>query len=79
MGELTISTFLSLDGVMQAPGGPTENPSGGFLHGGWLVRYFDDGVGAAMTEVFTKVDAFLLGGTTYDIFAGYWPNVQSRR
>ena len=62
---------------MQAPGGPTEDPSGGFLHGGWLVPYFDDGVGAAITEVFTKVDAFLLGRTTYDIFAGYWPNVPS--
>ena len=77
MGELTISTFLSLDGVMQGPGGPTEDPSGGFTLGGWLVPYFDDGVGAAMTEIFTKVDAFLLGRTTYDIFAGYWPNVPS--
>jgi len=62
MGELTISTFLSLDGVMQAPGGPTEDPSGGFTLGGWLVPFFDDGVGAAMTEIFTKVDAFCSGG-----------------
>src|SRR3989337_4143479 len=75
MAELTLTTFLKLDGVMQAPGCPTEDPSGGFAHGGWLVPHFDADMGTAMTEIFSKVDAFLLGRTTYDIFSAYWPNV----
>jgi len=75
MAELTITTFLSLDGVMQAPGGPEEDESGNFPHGGWLVPHADDDMGKTMVEIFAKADAFLLGRTTYDIFSAYWPRV----
>jgi dihydrofolate reductase len=75
MAELIITTFLSLDGVMQAPGGPGEDGSGNFPHGGWLVPHADADMGKIMTEIFSKADAFLLGRTTYDIFSGYWPRI----
>ena len=75
MAELTLTTFLSLDGVMQAPGAPKEDPSGNFPYGGWLVPHFDADMGKFMMDIFTKADAFLLGRTTYDIFAAHWPRV----
>lgn len=73
--QLTLTTFLTLDGVMQGPGGPDEDRGGGFDLGGWLPPHFDDAVGAYMDEIFDRVDAFLLGRHTYDIFAAFWPQV----
>lgn len=75
MADLTLTTFLTLDGVMQAPGGPGEDPSGGFPHEGWLFPHADADMGMTMVEIFSKADAFLLGRKTYDIFAGHWPRV----
>ncbi|QEU90829.1 dihydrofolate reductase family protein [Streptomyces kanamyceticus] len=73
--KLTFTQFLTLDGVIQAPGGPEEDRSSGFEHGGWSVPYGDDDFGAFVTEVFDRADAFLLGRGTYEIFAGYWPKM----
>jgi dihydrofolate reductase len=74
-GKLTVTTFLSLDGVMQAPGAPDEDRSGNFRHGGWLVPYADADMERIVTDVFAKTDAFLLGRKTYEIFAAHWPRV----
>ncbi|TXS16101.1 dihydrofolate reductase [Streptomyces sp. ms191] len=70
---LSLTQFLSLDGVHQAPGGPQEDPSGGFGQGGWSVPYGDEDFGRFMAGVFERPTAFLLGRRTYEIFAGYWP------
>ena len=73
MRELVVSTFVSLDGVAQAPGGPEEDASGGFTLGGWTVPHFDDAVGAFMGDLMGKPFDLVLGRKTYDIFAGFWP------
>ncbi|HWH27430.1 MAG TPA: dihydrofolate reductase family protein [Mycobacteriales bacterium] len=74
MRRLVVSTFVTLDGVMQAPGGPEEDDGGGFPFGGWTVPYFDESVGAFMDELMGKPFDLVLGRKTYDIFAGYWPH-----
>jgi dihydrofolate reductase len=74
MRKLIVSTFLTLDGVMQAPGGPGEDDSGGFEHGGWSVNYWDDLMGQVMDEAFSVPFDLMLGRRTYEIFATYWPN-----
>ncbi|WP_458205130.1 dihydrofolate reductase family protein [Haladaptatus sp. NG-SE-30] len=76
-GKLVVGTFLTLDGVMQAPGGPEEDRDGGFEHGGWSVNYWDEQMGEIMEDQFAETDALLLGRETYEIFAAHWPNVDS--
>jgi hypothetical protein len=67
-------TFVAMDSVMQAPGDPDEDRDGGFEHGGWLVPYFDDKMGAIMDDWVDLAGGFLLGRRTYEIFAASWPN-----
>jgi dihydrofolate reductase len=74
MRRLIVSTFLTLDGVMQAPGGPDEDESSGFGHGGWSVNYWDEQMGEVMGEAMSTPFDLVLGRKTYDIFAAYWPN-----
>ena len=74
MRKLIVSTFLTLDGVMQAPGGPGEDESGGFALGGWSVNYWDEQMGQVMTEAMSAPFDLVLGRKTYDIFAAYWPH-----
>ncbi|MGE5042011.1 MAG: dihydrofolate reductase family protein [Candidatus Levyibacteriota bacterium] len=73
MRKIILLEFLSLDGVMQAPGGPEEDTSGGFAYGGWTFPYFDDYAGKIMEEQMKGEYDLLLGRKTYDIFAAYWP------
>lgn len=74
MRKLITAAFVSLDGVMQAPGGPSEDPTGGFAHGGWVVPYADEGFGKEVDDLFFTRDCdLLLGRKTYEIFAAYWP------
>src|SRR5215469_1903818 len=75
MRRLTVATFTSLDGVMQAPGGPQEDPTGGFKFGGWTFPHFDPELGGAMGEIFGRPFDLLLGRKTYDIFAAHWPYI----
>jgi dihydrofolate reductase len=72
MRKVIVLSFISLDGVMQAPGGPEEDTSGGFEYGGWSFPYFDEFSGNVMAEQMKSAD-LLLGRKTFDIFAGYWP------
>jgi dihydrofolate reductase len=74
MRKLILSTFLTLDGVMQAPGGPGEDDSGGFAHGGWSVNYWDEQMEQVMGEAVSTPFDLVLGRKTYDIFAGHWPD-----
>ena len=73
MRKLIVQTFVTLDGVMQAPGGPGEDDDGGFKHGGWSVTYWDDQMGEVMNEATSKPFAMVLGRKTYDILSSYWP------
>lgn len=77
MRKIIVLTFVSLDGVMQAPGGPQEDTDGGFKYGGWVFPYFDERAGALMGEQMASTRALLLGRRTYDIFASYWPAHES--
>jgi dihydrofolate reductase len=74
MRKLVVVEFLSLDGVMQAPGDPNEDTEGGFQHGGWQRPYFDDVLGSSSAEGMAATDAYLFGRKTYEIMASFWPN-----
>ena len=73
MRKIVAAAFVSLDGVMQAPGGPTEDPTGGFGEGGWLFKIWDEGIEETLGSLFSGEYDLLLGRRTYDIFAAYWP------
>ena len=75
MRQLVVGTFLTVDGVMQAPGGPDEDREGGFGHGGWSVNYWDEFMGQTIVELTQQAGALLLGRKTYDIFVASWPKV----
>lgn len=76
MRRVIAGAFVSLDGVMQGPGGPQEDPTGGFTHGGWTVNYWDETMGPFMAAMFAKPFDLLLGRKTYEIFAAHWPFVE---
>lgn len=73
MRKIIVLSFITLDGVMQAPGGPEEDTSGGFKYGGWVVPYFDEFGGEIMAEQMSRQSDLLLGRKTFEIFASYWP------
>ena len=73
MRKIIVGAFVSMDGVMQAPGGPTEDPTKGFKHGGWVTPYFDQEFGEEVDRVFNEKFDLLLGRKTYEIFAAHWP------
>jgi dihydrofolate reductase len=75
MRKLVVGTFVTVDGVMQAPGGPDEDREGGFEHGGWSFHYWDDVMGQLIVEWTLQAGALLLGRKTYEIFAAHWPRV----
>ena len=77
MRKIRIIEHISLDGVIQAPGGPSEDGDGAYKHGGWAVPHFDPAVGEAIDAAHGKNFDLLLGRRTYDIFAGYWPKIQN--
>src|SRR6266704_4148698 len=79
MGQLIVSEFVTLDGVMQAPGGPEEDTEGGFKHGGWQAPLLDEESLRLITRDIGRMDALLLGRKTYDIFAAYWPKATTDR
>lgn len=74
MRKIIVLSFVSLDGVMQGPGGPTEDTSGSFTYGGWTVPYFDEFLGEIMTEQMSRPFDLLLGRNTFEVFASYWPH-----
>ena len=76
MRDLVVLSFVTLDSVMQAPGGPEEDPAGGFEHGGWAVGYWDDELGAAMGASMAPPFDLVLGRKTYEIFAAHWPHTE---
>jgi dihydrofolate reductase len=75
MRKLVVTTFMTLDGVMQAPGGPEEDPDGGFEHGGWSVGYWDERMGELALEIHLAAGGVLFGRKTYEILGSYWPRV----
>jgi dihydrofolate reductase len=77
MRKIIVLTFLSLDGVMQAPGGPEEDTSGGFRYGGWTINYFDEFLGKVMAKQMKEPFDLLLGRKTYELFAAYWPHANA--
>jgi len=77
MRNLAVLTFVTLDGVMQAPGHPDEDPSGGFAHGGWSVNFWDEVMAQVMEEAMAAPYDLLLGRKTYQIFAGHWPHIDN--
>jgi dihydrofolate reductase len=77
MRKVVVLSFITLDGVMQAPGGPEEDPTGGFKYGGWVAGYFDDFLGKVMDKQLGKPFDLLLGRKTYEIFAAHWPYVKT--
>lgn len=76
MRSVHAAAFVSLDGVMQAPGGPEEDPTGGFQFGGWTASYWDDVIGDVIGGIFNRPYELLLGRKTYEIFAAHWPHIQ---